>query len=425
MPAPNYSIFEYRDMSDPIAQERGHVLRRNNKHYAGRNGEINLFGLHIAVVFDDITLPDLSGENLNEYGATTTRQASWHVSIDTDTVCVALPDWFTAWVQGVSGYDFNSNGLGAEIATYQTDWRKIAPWRVYRFLRHLAAWYAPRVMKYKNTITLERNRETVQYNVSRKKPAGFAYHGDLDPANRTDPGLVGPSRTNTFPIDLFFSLLYDEINIRLAWHGNVYNDTRFTYKPYVYGKRAMEIFCWGEDVLRWQQELNKVGIKTSTDKSFGPGCEASTIKFQASRGIDQDGAAGPITQAEMKKALAEMKPPKKEPEVPPTDFTDTKIPISRVGGKDRWQTNRMLLNNRGKGGARKVYVTSFDTEKTYDSDVVSSLGDGVILGASHTKMPNTSLKWLVDYKPTSVVIVGGPTSLSDTVLRQVQTEFLN
>ena len=417
MPAPNYTLFEYRALKDPIAQERGHVLKRNNKHYAGRNGVIRLIGLHIAVVFDDMTLPDLSGESLNAYGATTTRQASWHVATDTDSICVSLPDSHTAWVQGVQGYSFNSYGLGGEIATYSTDWRKKDDWRIYRFLRHHAAWVASRVMKYKIPLRLVRNREEVQRLINAGKPVGFAYHGDLAYETRTDPGLIS-GRVDTFPIEMFFGLVREEINIFLYNHGNVYKDSRFKYVPDKYGSRSMGIFYFGEDVAQWQKNLTKVGFKTVVDLSFGPDCEKQTIAFQKKYKLEQDGWAGPITQKKMKEVLANMdKPTTPKPPVKPVNPS---IPISRVGGKNRYETNDLLVRQIGKGGSKKAYIVNAD-EVNVDALMVPS--DGVKFGTTGGNLPSVIRKSLTAYKPSSVVVVGGSKTIADTVVNQLEVLF--
>ena len=414
MPAPNYTLFEYRALKDPVTQEKGHALKKNNKHYAGRNGVIRLFGLHIAVSLDDLTLPDGGGEALNQYGATTTRDASWHVAIDTDTICVSLPDTYTAWVQGVSGFSFNSHGIGAEIATYSTDWRKKDDWRIYRFLRHLAAWAAPRVMKYKLPLKLVRDRNEVQRLINAGKPVGFSYHGDLDPSNRTDPGFIS-GRVDTFPIEMFFGLVREEINIFLYNHGNVYKDSRFKYAPDKFGSRSMGIFYFGEDVAQWQKNLNKAGFKTEIDLSFGPGCEKQTIAFQKKYKLEQDGWAGPATQKKMKEVLANMSEP-----TPPKPPANPSIPISRVGGKNRYETNDLLVKQIGKGGSKKAYIVNAD-EVNIDALMVPS--DGVKFGTNGSNLPSITRKSLTAYKPTSVVVVGGSKAIADTVVSQLEVLF--
>lgn len=415
MPAPNYNIYEYRNLREPITQETGHTLLRNNKHYKGRNGIILLAGLHIAVVADDTILPDSSAENLNQYGATTSRTASWHVGTDTDSICAGLPDNYTAWVQGVTGYDFNSHGLGAEIATLRTDWRKIPEWRQYRFLRMAAAWWAPRVMKYKIPLVLIRNREEVQRRIRAKTPVGFAYHGDLDPTNRTDPGLVNPGRVDTFPIEWFFELVEDEINLRLKKHGDVYKYGK-RYKPYNYGSRTLRIFCEGEDVLHLQKSFNALGYKVSEDSSFGPDMEAKTLKFQADNKLVEDGLFGPACRTALEKLL-EKKDTAPKPKPKPVPPALGSISITRVSGSSRYATNIALVRQKGKGGARKVYVVNGDTP---DALVASSLGDGVVFLSGPTALPSSVLKEIVAYKPSSVVVAGGPTSVPDTVIRQLK-----
>lgn len=56
-------------------------------------------------------------------------------------------------------------------------------------------------------------------------------------------------------------------------------------------------------VTKIQGQLNKLGAnpKLVTDGDYGPRTKAAVTKFQSEHGLDADGWAGPITQAELNK----------------------------------------------------------------------------------------------------------------------------
>ncbi len=54
-------------------------------------------------------------------------------------------------------------------------------------------------------------------------------------------------------------------------------------------------------VAKIQGQLNKLGSSLAVDGDYGPRTKAAVTDFQRKHGLDADGWAGPITQAELNK----------------------------------------------------------------------------------------------------------------------------
>lgn len=124
---------------------------------------------------DDV---DKGAENVAEYGATTTRDVSWHVTVDSDSIVWMLPDDHTAW--HVRGY--NSPSLGIEIATQAHRWDD-AP----------DEWLAGVVENVAKVLAIWSQRHDIPLRRISKAQAddgqkGVVAHADLDPGRRSDPG---------------------------------------------------------------------------------------------------------------------------------------------------------------------------------------------------------------------------------------------
>src|SRR5687768_18399320 len=68
-------------------------------YYTTRKKDIGLIVIHVTAGLQDL---DMSGEDLtaaktNQYGATTSRRASWHAVVDSDSIEDSLPDGYTAF----------------------------------------------------------------------------------------------------------------------------------------------------------------------------------------------------------------------------------------------------------------------------------------------------------------------------------------
>lgn len=124
---------------------------------------------------DDV---DKGAEDVAEYGATTTRDVSWHVTVDSDSIVWMLPDSHTAW--HVRSY--NSPSLGIEIATQAHKWDD-AP----------EEWLAGVVENTAKVLAIWSQRHDIPLRRISKAQAdngqkGIVAHADLDPSRRSDPG---------------------------------------------------------------------------------------------------------------------------------------------------------------------------------------------------------------------------------------------
>lgn len=188
-----------------------YALLGNPRQYFYRSRTKPILGgcIHITAGLDDFEGNDSSAEGAQEYGRTCTRPASWTGIVDSDSILDSLPDDYTAFAQGVPGYDFNSTMLSTEIGARSTDWNAKPDHWVAATLQNLARWWAPRVIRYRIPIVLRTNRDEIQRLINRGEPFGFTGHAYLTPSTRSDPGMVG-SR-DTFPWARFFDFLRAEV----------------------------------------------------------------------------------------------------------------------------------------------------------------------------------------------------------------------
>lgn len=174
----------------------------------------NILGIcvHVTAGITDLTPPDTSAESTNNYGRTTTVQASWTGLVDSDSIINSLHPDRTAWTQGVSGYNFNQPLMGVEIGKRTSDWRNHPQTWVDATLRNLAAYCAPYVVKYKIPLRVIWDRDEVQRLINAGQKVGFTEHYILaGTRSRTDAGFVS-GIGSTFPWDRFFMFLRTRIS---------------------------------------------------------------------------------------------------------------------------------------------------------------------------------------------------------------------
>lgn len=168
--------------------------------------------LHVTAGITDLVAPDYSAESTNNYGRTTTVAASWTGLVDSDSIINSLHPDRTAWVQGVSGYNFNQPLVGVEIGKRTSDWRNHPQGWVDATLKNLAAYCAPYVIKYKIPLRVIWNRDEVQRLINAGQKVGFTEHYILTGTrSRTDAGYVS-GIGSTFPWDRFFMFLRARIS---------------------------------------------------------------------------------------------------------------------------------------------------------------------------------------------------------------------
>lgn len=182
-------------------------------YYASRGEfENNLLGivLHITAGIDDLVAPDLSAENTDNWGRTTTSQASWPCIVDSDTIINSLHPKRVAWLHGVPGYNFNRPLWGLEIGKRDPDWNKMPQSWVDATLKNVAAACAPIVVKHKIPLRVMTNRDEIQRLINAKQKVGFTEHWRLTPETRSDAGRMGS--VTTFPWERFFMFLRSQMS---------------------------------------------------------------------------------------------------------------------------------------------------------------------------------------------------------------------
>ena len=267
------------------------ILQPVGNYYPTRNEKIVCGVMHITAGATDYTAPDTSAEGTLNWFKQKGSNVSIHGIVDSDTVQDCLPDEYTAW--HAKGY--NSCSIGLEIGTGQVDWRKAPQSWVDATIRNAAKWWAPRVVKWgiplvkvsKATVDAERRKGAAA------KPVGFIGHGDLDPANRSDPGLV--RGVDTFPWALFFTYAQQEVNALTGKTGADTGGKVSTSFPVLTkgstGDSVRKLQAWL--LAMFPAYAKPAGTNGKPDGSFGAGMERVVKEWQRRSGLTADGAFGP------------------------------------------------------------------------------------------------------------------------------------
>src|SRR5690606_26481428 len=161
-----------------------YASRRTCQHGYNRP---HLIVIHTPETIEDFTPPYDEAERVAKYGAQTTL-ASWHDTIDADSIIPMLPPTYTAWqVRG-----FNRCAIGMEIGAKATSWKRApAAWvtgvvgsAAYRAAQHAASFEIPARLLF-----TPGKRYSSAINPT---GVGFVSHHALDPSRRTDPGFDFP-----------------------------------------------------------------------------------------------------------------------------------------------------------------------------------------------------------------------------------------
>ena len=204
-----------------LEKNYGHLTWTKHRRLPDRTGSkrVNKIVLHDPEAHLDLRAGgDRTAEDVVSYARSLTkrggRDASWHVSTDSDSIISLLPDSYRAW----QVHRFSESSLGIEMGSLESDWTKLTGWRVNAILENAA-----RVCGYwcqKHDIppvilTLERVMAG---------QAGMSYHGYLDPKRRTDPGVRVSGhgefpryQVTTFPETEFLR----RVNLQIEWQQRV------------------------------------------------------------------------------------------------------------------------------------------------------------------------------------------------------------
>ena len=127
---------------------------------------------------------DDTAERVARYGATTSRQVSWHVVVDSNSIIWCLPDRMKAW----HASSLNSASLGIELACRSDVWSK--PSTRIEWVDAIIENAASVVALWCSTYGIPAERITREQAFRDVK--GIIAHGDADPTRRSDPGADFP-----------------------------------------------------------------------------------------------------------------------------------------------------------------------------------------------------------------------------------------
>lgn len=298
-----YSLHDWRALRTPHDIPRAHwpILQRAGWPASGANYEPanridrrvgaipQLGGVdHIGAGFQDNNPADLGAERLTEYGLSPgNNRASWNGAVDSNTICLLAPPDTRPWQHGVSGspYDLNSYGLGVEDGILSTNWDALPEPKRTAHLRMRAAWWALWMGYLGWPLKYTATAAGVWDHIRRGESWGLTQHGIVDPANRTDAGLVyrNGQRVNTFPYDTLFRMIREEQAIRTSGGTTP-------------GLPDDNLGFAVEDIKKRQAELNALGYgPLDMDGRLGPLTQTAVTAYQTDRGLTPDGLPGPAT----------------------------------------------------------------------------------------------------------------------------------
>lgn len=271
-------LYEHQNPHAPV--------RDNGKRfmgYPGRLGPIVAIGVHTAENLPDLNPPDLGAESVARYFASTSRAASAHENVDTDSHVTCLPDRATAF----AAIGYNSRLWHIELCTQAHKWADLPPQWKDKLLRRAARRCARRAVKY--DIPIRRaTRAQINEAIRTGDPSkgGFVAHADLDPSRRSDPGPDFPWKTFLAYVRMYALKIDQDVPTPVP---NATPTLRRTHKGTYVREAARHLIRHGgrKSVL-----TNKAGRPLWR---FNANMEREVRKFQRRSGLPVDGIIGPKT----------------------------------------------------------------------------------------------------------------------------------
>jgi len=146
--------------------------------------------IHTAENAPDFEPPDNGAESIGRYFTRSTRPASYHDVVDSDSHLVLLPGDHVAFgargTRTVDGSSWNNIGLHVSMATRAGAWGQVPDWWKPAILDNAAQVIARRSFEHELPLLL-RDRDEAHRGLR-----GWTTHAYLDPARRSDPGMSDP-----------------------------------------------------------------------------------------------------------------------------------------------------------------------------------------------------------------------------------------
>lgn len=268
-----------------------HPNPSGNKFYASRGVAKKYVVIHTAENLPDLAPPDLGAESVARYLGTTSRDASCHECVDSDSFVPMLPDNYVAW--HCRGY--NSTGWGLEICTQAHKWADLPADFRDRLYRAAAARARRAALALKIPLV----------KTSPGGAPGFFGHTEADPTRRSDPG-------RDFDWGYFMNLV-NEIDVGVTpapvrppappavAPGYPLGRCRRHNALMVFGPKSgpdhhvSGYYSHRDDLRRWQERMRGRGWDIGADGLYGPNTEEVCRKFQAEKRLTVDGLIGPNT----------------------------------------------------------------------------------------------------------------------------------
>lgn len=244
--------------------------RRTCKHGVPPSQLPHLIVIHTAESRPDIKGEDTGAEGISRYVSTTSREVSWHASIDSDSTIDVLPDDHVAW--HVRGY--NTCSIGVEIATQAHKWGELPEWWKTRIYRNVREWVAEKAAEHGIPLELINEHRAAQGG------RGVIGHRHLDPSRRTDPGAG------------------------FEWDRILTNNDNEEEQMLSNGDAGNAVKVFQQALMAWKPEALPV---YKADGDFGDETEEWVRNYQRAAEIQETGAIDGVTAALLSRYVAKVR----------------------------------------------------------------------------------------------------------------------